>query len=161
MANTSRLGMWPVGTLTGSPWSASVRRIQVDGSTNICIGDPVTMQANGIGKLMATANTNDFFGVVVGVEAVNKTTNSVASTSSPNLERNFAPKGTTLSNVMVVVDPYTIYEVLGNMGAATNMIGTAVNIIAADNQATTPTKTSTCYADTLIAHASTTAVDGV
>lgn len=144
MANTSRTGFWPVGTVSGAPWQGSVRRYGVDGATNICIGDPVELQANGTLKLLTTGGTA-FMGVVVGTEPVTKSTTSVQG-GSTTLEVKYIPKGTA-GKVLVCTAADTIYECTANFGANTTTIGTHANAIVADNTAVSVAKISSATLD--------------
>lgn len=143
---TNRPGFWPVGTLSGAPWQGSVRRVAVDGSTNICLGDPVELQANGIACLNTTANSAAFLGVVVGIEPVTRTTTSVQG-SATNLEVKYIPKGTA-GKALVCTATDTLYECLANFGAQTANIGEGANHVAADNTAVSVAKISTAVLDT-------------
>lgn len=140
MGNIKRAGFWPVGTLSGAPWTGAVRRIDVDGSTNVCLGDPIAMQANGIGCLSTTANSAALLGFVVGIEPVTKSTTTVQGAST-SLEVKYIPKGTA-GKVLVSVGPDTIYECLANFGANTTNIGENANIIIGDNTAVSVAKIS-------------------
>lgn len=132
--NTSRTGFWPVGTISGASWHGGVRRYPVDGATNVCLGDPVELQANGTLKLL-TANSDKFIGVVVGIEPVTKSTTSVQSTGQPNLEVKYIPKGTA-GKVLIAASPETIFEATANFGATTANVGENANAVVGDNTST-------------------------
>lgn len=67
MANTSRKGFWPVGTLNGSPWNARVEKRECDAAANnIFLGDMVKLEADGLVNVI-TAVTDVIYGSVVGV----------------------------------------------------------------------------------------------
>lgn len=72
MANVDRpRGFSPVGTMSGSPWQASVQTFYLDGSANdtaISVGDVVVMTAGGyLNRLAASAGGADIMGLVVGI----------------------------------------------------------------------------------------------
>lgn len=70
MANVNRpRGFTPIGTLSGSPWAASVETFQLDAThAAIGVGDLVGMTADGyINLLSAGATDSGVVGVVVGV----------------------------------------------------------------------------------------------
>lgn len=137
MANPNRTGFYPVGTLTGAPWTAKVRRFIANTTTgNYCVGDLVMLDAIGKaniigGTLYAGAITN-ILGAVVGIEPVAKTTTSVQG-GSLSLEKQYLSKGTAGTQyVRVCTDPTTIYEaVVGGTGTtAVSNIGASVSILS-------------------------------
>lgn len=137
MANPNKTGFYPVGTLTGSPWTGSVRRFQANVLTcNICKGDLVSISgADGKVNPVVGADSN-IIGAVVGFEPVTKTTNNVQG-GSLSLEKQYIEKGATGTRwVQVVTDPFAIYEsvisnggtvniVYANVGENYNFLGTA------------------------------------
>lgn len=115
MANKNRTGFYPVGTLTGAPWSASIRRFVANCvGANVCKGALVELDALGKAKI-ATASSSNILGAIVGIEPVARTTTSVQGTSLA-LERTYFPADTTGTvYVRVCTDPWAIYEtVTGN-----------------------------------------------
>lgn len=114
MANSSRTGFWPVGTLSGAPWTASVRKFATNASyaTAIFLGDVVTSHTDGY--IEAAAATDVPVGVVVGIEPVAKQspstgTFSVNGNTSPNLALKHRAASTS-TYVYVVTDPKVILE---------------------------------------------------
>lgn len=75
MANTDRPnGALVVGTLSGSPWQASVQAFTLDGSHSaIAVGDLVQMTSDGYLDVYAAGETG-FIGICVGVIPANATT---------------------------------------------------------------------------------------
>lgn len=148
MANKNRTGFYPVGTLTGAPWSASIRRYVANVTpANVCIGDLVKIDAAGKanligGTLLATDVTN-VIGAIVGIEPVPRNASSVQG-GSLTLERTYLQKATTGTQyVRVVTDPTTIYESVTvsavSLGAAN--IGQSASIITLTGGTNTMAKT--------------------
>lgn len=119
MANTDRPnGAVPVGTLSGSPWQASVQSFTLDGSHSaIAVGDLVQMTADGYLDVYAAGETG-FIGVCVGILPAGATTvngkfgDNHLSASSPTLSgagaRNSAANAT--DTILVCTAPDAIFE---------------------------------------------------
>jgi hypothetical protein len=87
MANVNRPnGFTPIGTLSGSPWSASVETFQLDAThAAIAVGDIVEMTADGyLDILTAGATDSGVVGVVVGVNPVGEGWNATTGTFGSN-----------------------------------------------------------------------------
>lgn len=92
MANVDRPnGFTPVGTLSGSPWQASVRLYELDAThAAIAVGDLVQMTADGYLDILAAGETQ-LMGVVVGIinhgaaSVLGKQGDHFLSSSSPTL----------------------------------------------------------------------------
>lgn len=70
MANVNRAnGFTPIGTLSGSPWAASIEAVQCDAThAAIGVGDLVEMTADGYPDILtAGATDSGVFGCVVGI----------------------------------------------------------------------------------------------
>lgn len=138
MANLNRTGFFPVGTQTGSPWNASVKRYLANTLvTNICVGSLCSFNSDGTGTIVsygATADTN-ILGVCVGIEPVKKTTNNVQGTSL-SLEKIYLEKTSSapVQYVRVTTNPHIVLEAvtgngtaitLANIGETYGYLGTA------------------------------------
>jgi hypothetical protein len=92
MANTNRPnGFTPVGTMSGSPWQASVTQYSLDAThAALAVGDLVQMTADGYLDILAAGETQ-MMGVVVGVlnqasvDVLGKQGDHFLSSSSPTL----------------------------------------------------------------------------
>lgn len=95
-------GFEPVGTLSGSPWSATVREyaVDTDNATAVFVGDAVTLAADG--RVNPAAAGGVVLGVVTGVN-YNRAT---AATEHPG----YLP-ASTAGTVKVSVGPHVIYRV--------------------------------------------------
>lgn len=119
MANVDRPnGAWPVGTLSGSPWAASVRAYQLDATHSaIFVGDLVQMTSDGYPDVYAAGETG-FIGVCVGVLPATATTvggvmgDNALSATTPTLSGtnalNSAANATDI--ILVCTAPDAIYE---------------------------------------------------
>ena len=70
MANLDRAnGFTPIGTLSGSPWSASVEAFETDaGHALLGVGDLIEMTADGTVDILTTGATDSgVIGVMVGI----------------------------------------------------------------------------------------------
>ncbi len=88
MANVDRAnGFTPIGTLSGSPWQASVQAFELDGGHALVgVGDLVEMTAEGtLDILTQNASDSGVIGVMVGIvpagEGWNATTGTFGSNS--------------------------------------------------------------------------------
>ena len=132
MSNTDRpRGAIPVGTLSGSPVSGTIRRYPVDSSnaTAIFRGDFVKLEADGN---VAPAAAGD---VLLGVALGPVVDRAIPATEHPG----YLP-ATTAGYVRVAVGPDILYEVQedsvgGDMTAA--MVGANGNIAAGAGSTTT------------------------
>lgn len=142
MANKNKTGFYPVSTLTGAEWTASVRRFPANTVvSNVCVGSLVQMSVDGTVEVVTGASSN-IIGAVVGIEPVAKTTTSVQG-SSLSLERIYVPKGTTGVNVRVVTDPFCVYETVTGNGTVigTSNIGEQYNVLSTAGGRQAPTTT--------------------
>lgn len=125
-------GLQPIGTLTGAPWTASLRTYNLANAygTSLFNGDPLAPAATGtVARAVAGANTaaNVTLGVfqacyyVDSTNVIQKRTYWPASTATAT---------NTLATVDAIVDPSVIYtiQVNGDSGsgaaALTNQFGT-------------------------------------
>lgn len=112
MANVSRPGLWPVGTLSGSPWQGSVREYPVvAGADEIYLGDAVILEADGCVDRLVTF-TGAILGACVGVKPVDgqdlgSTTLALAGGTSPALGTKYS---TGAGTVLVCTAKDAIYE---------------------------------------------------
>lgn len=111
-------GFIPVGTLSGSEWTASIRTYTMDATHDaIFIGDLVHFDADGFPDQYDAGDTQ-VFGVVVGVE-VNRTLSNL--TEFPGyLDTNIAGK------IRVATDPNLLMEVQED-GDTTPLVAADVN----------------------------------
>jgi len=119
MANVNRPnGGTPIGTLSGSDWSASVEAIQADAThAAIGVGDLIEMTADGYPDILtAGATDSGVFGLVVGI--------------SPAGEGWNATIGTFGSNALSATEPTLVGD--GTRVLATNTEGTLLVATAPD-----------------------------
>lgn len=166
MANTDRPnGALVVGTLSGSPWQASVQAFTLDGSHSaIAVGDLVQMTSDGYLDVYAAGETG-FIGVCVGVIPANATTvngklgDHYLSTTMPTLTgagvRNSAANATdtilvcTAPDILIEMqedgdtDPLELVDVGSNVeivnGGVDSTTGNSTMEIDSDSHATTNT----------------------
>lgn len=125
MANTDRpRGAIPVGTISGSPWGATVREYNVDSSnaTAIFRGDFVTLESDGNVAPAAAG------GIVLGVCVGPVVSRTVPATEHPG----YLP-ATTAGKVLVAVGPDVLYEVQEDSDTsnlALTDVGANIDIIA-------------------------------
>ncbi len=133
MANVDRVnGFRPVGTLSGTPWTAQLMRCHHAAGTglNLNVGDLVTLSGTsdttGVpGVVIATAgDTYAIVGVVVGIEP----------SSIENLNKNYMP-GATSGYVLVCVDPNVILEAQADEAVAVASVGLNANMVQTTAQA--------------------------
>jgi len=138
-------GAYPVGTLSGSPWQASVRAYQLDATHSaIAVGDLVQMTSDGYPDVYAAGEVG-FIGVCVGVLPATATTvngklgDNMLSNSEPTISgaavRNSAANATDV--ILVCTAPDALYEmqedgdttplVLADRGANVEIINAGVN----------------------------------
>ena len=119
MANTDRPnGLKPVRYLSGAPWNGQARVYEVPAanSTSIFIGDLVALNAAPTDKYaaveVAATTTGPVLGVIVGLDPVNKGSNSLegGGTFDLNLSEKYVPSGEKRF-VLVVDDPSVIFEI--------------------------------------------------
>ena len=124
MANTSRKGFWPVGTVSGSPWQGSVKRFNhgVGEGGVIGVGDMVTQMTTGNANLAVAATTN-LLGCMVSREVILKqrpigTAMALSGQTAVDLSRKHI---TSLENTALYVctAPDAIYEVEAANGTPT------------------------------------------
>lgn len=148
MANVDRPnGARVIGTMSGSPWNASVKAFEVDSSAaNIFPGDFVIMEADG--KVApATAGSVELVGVCVGVphymptKTNGKWDHFMSSGTQPDLSIKYHETGSA-GIILVAVGPDLLYEMQeddeGNALALTD-IGANVDILATAGDTTTGT----------------------
>lgn len=133
MANVDRPnGATPIGTISGAPYNANVRKYPVDASnaTAIFRGDFVTLEDDG--NCAPAAAGDSILGVCVGVVV----TRATAQTEHPG----YLP-ATTAGNILVCEGPDILYEIQedGNMGAsgAQAVVGSNGDIVAGSGSTTT------------------------
>lgn len=133
MANVDRPnGFIPVGTVSGSPWSATVREYPVDSSnaTAIFQGDAITLEADG--NVTPAAAGGVILGICVGVVP----SRTVAATEHPG----YLP-ASTAGNVLVAIGPDVIYEVqedgVGGALGGRAVVGSNIDHIAGSGSTTT------------------------
>lgn len=153
MANTSRnTGAIPVGTLNGSPWWATVRAYQLDGShAAIAVGDLVQMTADGYLDVYAAGETG-MIGACVAVLPATATTvlgklgDNMLSNTEPTLSgaavRNSAANATDI--ILVTTGAEVIYEMqedglvdpleLADVGANVEIINAGVDSTSGNSQ---------------------------
>jgi hypothetical protein len=130
MANPdARFGLMPVGTLSGSPWQASVRKYNVSSSyaTALFIGDPVDFDttASNIATaarypyVIRSAFTNGTYsiGAIVAVEP-----------DPDNLTRTYSP-ASTAAVVHVCTAPDAIYRIRDDGGAILTNVALTQNAV--------------------------------
>jgi len=142
MANKNRTGFYPVGTLTGAPWSASLRRFPANTTVcNVCKGDLVELTVDGTVEPVVGASSN-ILGVVVGIEPITRTTTSVQA-SSLTLERTYIPKSTSGMFVRVTTDPFVLLQTVTANGTTigTANVGEQYNVLGTAGGRQTPTTT--------------------
>jgi len=134
MANTSRKGFYPVGTMNGSAWMEHVRSYPVDSSnaTAIFLGDVISLEADGNVAPAAASDTVAKIGVCVGV----KVSRSVAATEHPG----YLPASTAGTIFVCLAFPTVIFEAqedsVGGANAAED-VGENVDFIAGAGSTTT------------------------
>jgi len=87
MANVDRpRGFTPIGTLSGSPWQASIEQVECDAThALIGVGDLVEMTADGYPDILtAGAVDSGVFGVVVGINVVGSGFNATTGIQGDN-----------------------------------------------------------------------------
>ena len=87
MANVDRpRGFTPIGTLSGSPWQASIEQIECDAThAAIGVGDLIEMTADGYPDILtAGATDSGVFGVVVGINVVGSGFNATTGKRGDN-----------------------------------------------------------------------------
>lgn len=110
-------GLRPVGTVSGSPWTAKLKIFEADASRttsneagSIFVGDPVKLEADG--KITVAAATETPIGVAVGVPSV-LARNGFGYGTSPhgdiNHQRLYLPANVA-GYVLVVVGDDVLYE---------------------------------------------------
>lgn len=145
MANADKPnGFRAVGTLSGSPWQASLQLYECDSSaSNIFPGDLVKLEADG--KIdVAAAGDVELIGVCVGVPVhlpskVDGKFDHFLGTEHPDLYKKFHESGSS-GNVLVAVGPDVLYEAQeddGGSALALTDIGANVDILATSGDTTT------------------------
>lgn len=125
-------GFIPVGTLSGSPWSDSVREYPVDASnaTAIFPGDAITLETDG--NVTPAAAGGVILGICVGVLP----SRTVAATEHPG----YLP-ATTAGNILVAIGPDIVYEVqedsVGGDAGGRAAVGANIDHIAGAGSTTT------------------------
>ena len=113
MANVSRPGAWPVGTVSGAPWQGGVREFPVvAGADEIYVGDLVTLESDGnVDRVVAATGVN-ILGACVGVKPVQgQNLGSTTLALSGNTEVPLATKYSTgAGSILVCCAPDAIYE---------------------------------------------------
>ena len=87
MANVNRPnGFTPIGTLSGSPWSASIETVPCDAThAAIGVGDLIEMTADGYPDILtAGAIDSGVFGLVVGISVTGEGWNATIGTMGSN-----------------------------------------------------------------------------
>lgn len=117
MANVDRPnGFKPIGTLSGSPWQASIEAFQLDAShTAIGVGDLVMQTADGYVNKYAAGSTH-CIGVMVGVSVMGEGWN--------------ATTGAFGDNALSATEPTLVG--LGSRSVALNTAGTILVVTAPD-----------------------------
>lgn len=119
MANSNRPnGFTPVGTISGSPWQASLRWYDLDAThAAVAVGDLVQMTADGYMDILAAGETQ-MMGVIVGVINHGSTTvlgkqgDHFLSTTSPTLSgvNSKSVPLNTAGSILVCTAPDVILE---------------------------------------------------
>jgi len=134
MANVSRPGAWPVGTVSGSPWQGSVKEFPVvAGADEIYVGDLIQLEADGNADRLVTHNGR-ILGACVGVKPVSSqelgtTTLALAGGTEVALGQKYSSGAGT---IFVCTAPDAIYEMdaTAAVEGQTN-VGQTANITAA------------------------------
>lgn len=121
MANLNRTGFYPVGTLSGASWNASVKRYPANVTVcNVMVGSLVKFDGGGTGAVepYGAAGDTNILGVVVGIEPVTRTTNNVQG-ASLSLEKTYLSKTSDSGRfVRVTTSPDVILETVTGNGTA-------------------------------------------
>ena len=140
MANVNRAtGFRPVGTISGAPWNAYLRRFRVSGSgSDIYPGDMVQMTSTGV-VAVADNSTVELVGVMAGrgdlsmPPEVGGITDTFLSRTSPDLERQYYDASVDGDReIFVVVGPDVVYQAQqdGNPGLTLANVGENAAILA-------------------------------
>ena len=145
MANVSRKGFWPVGTLSGSPWQGSVKRWGhgAGEARSLGIGDMCVLTATGNVNI-AIASALNIVGSLVSREVIAKqtpsgTTMALSGETAVDLSRKYI-KSAEVAQAYVCTAPDAIYECESANGTPTvALIGAQVNLfdVAAGADTTT------------------------
>lgn len=141
MANVSRPGAWPVGTVSGSPWQGSVKELPVDAAaTDIYVGDLVTLTATGICNAVGAHTGINILGACVGVKPVTgqslgSTTLALAGNTEVALGQKYSSGAGT---IFVCTAPDAIYEMDATAAVVgQSNVGQTVNIAFPTGSTTT------------------------
>lgn len=115
-------GLVPCQTVTGAPWTASIRTYQIASgyATSIFIGDPVLPLTTGyISATTTNAASQKYLGVFLGCQY----TLSPAQTPTP-VSQGYWPASTsvvsgTTVNAYVLIDPMVMYDVQSDVSGVT------------------------------------------
>ena len=132
MANVDNAnGFTPIGTLSGSPWQASVQAFELDtGHALVGVGDLVEMTADGtLDILTQSASDSGIIGVMVGIVPAGEGWNATTGTFGSNSLSATEPTLTGASSRSVALNT-----------AATILVATAPDLvmIAQEDGDTTP-----------------------
>lgn len=138
MANTSRKGFWPIGTLSGAPWSGAVHKMKVDdAAADVFLGDLVRLEADG-NVAPITAATDAILGSVVGVLPVTAQNPTEALNLSGNTEVKLAQKySSAAGEVLVCVAPDAIYATESTSAVDSTGVGASCNVAISTGDTTT------------------------
>ena len=131
MANVDRpRGLEPIGTMSGSPWQATVRWYDVASTyaADLFIGDAVKLNANGTVE-RAVAGTDNLIGVIVGFPRTGDDDNFL-SNDPEILERVYLPANTG-GKVAVAVGPTVLYTIQDDASAipSQSWVGKGTNLV--------------------------------
>ena len=132
MSNVDRpKGFTPIGTLSGSPWNASVEAFELDASHALVgVGDLIEMTSDGyVDQLTAGATDSGVIGVMVGVVPAGMGFNATTGTFGSNQMSNSEPTLVGVSSRSVALNT-----------AGTILVATAPDLlmVAQEDGDTTP-----------------------
>lgn len=152
MANADRPnGLIPIGTKSGSAWTAQVREYPVDSNTagNIAIGSPVVLEAGGNLELATAGATNVILGVVVGFVPTGNADgdNFLTSANLGVAEHPGYLPAATAGRALVAVGRDILYQAQMDTGTvvAATAVGARANLVG--NSVSTTTGRSTAEID--------------